>query len=450
MADGVEVLLDQYDLKEGQDTNSFMERMVTDPSVTHVLIICDRAYAEKADKRESGVGTESQIISQEVYKKVEQSKFIPVICETSENGEPFLPTFVKSRKWVNFSSLELVNSNWEQLIRAVYGKPLFQKPALGTAPSYIKQDDRRPVSPAFAKFEVLKNALHQGRTGSGYRNDFLEACYEYIDSLRIRTTPQDAHFGQKVLDLSDLLHPVRDLIIDWVNCEVTLSENLNFEEPLIQMLEKLLELKARPQDATNWDNNWSEAHRLFAYQVFLYVTAALLRLGRHSTIGEQFSTHYLTMNGDMSQSKFNTFDVFYAHSDTLNSVLAAPGKNLLSPAAALIRRQANREDITFDSIMEADLLCLMAASLKEKAIWYPQTLYYWNYGNKFPFFIRSTQRKHFRKLAEITGIADGNGLRDAVKRGFDRMGVHQWSDFRFYSDISFWNALNMDKLDTLS
>src|SRR6266436_545981 len=97
IADGVEILLDQYDLREGQDKNSFMERMVTDPTVTHVLMICDRAYAQKADARKAGVGTESQIISQEVYNKVDQSKFVPVWCELSTTGEPYLPAFMKSR-----------------------------------------------------------------------------------------------------------------------------------------------------------------------------------------------------------------------------------------------------------------------------------------------------------------------------------------------------------------
>jgi hypothetical protein len=57
---------------QSQDKYHFMERMVTDSQVTHVLVICDKQYAEKADARKDGVGTESQIISKEVYDKVEQ------------------------------------------------------------------------------------------------------------------------------------------------------------------------------------------------------------------------------------------------------------------------------------------------------------------------------------------------------------------------------------------
>ena len=67
ISSGVEVILDKWDLREGHDSVAFMEKMVTDPSITKVLIICDRMYAAKADGRAGGVGTETQIISREVY-----------------------------------------------------------------------------------------------------------------------------------------------------------------------------------------------------------------------------------------------------------------------------------------------------------------------------------------------------------------------------------------------
>ncbi len=62
LSDGVDIILDQFDLKEGHDKHAFMGRMVNDPSVTHVLVLSDSSYAAKADDRRAGVGTESQII----------------------------------------------------------------------------------------------------------------------------------------------------------------------------------------------------------------------------------------------------------------------------------------------------------------------------------------------------------------------------------------------------
>src|SRR3989338_8492774 len=79
LADGVLVILDKWDLKEGQDKYAFMERMVTDKKINKVLVICDEKYRDKADSRDGGVGTETQIISKKVYDNVEQEKFIPIV-----------------------------------------------------------------------------------------------------------------------------------------------------------------------------------------------------------------------------------------------------------------------------------------------------------------------------------------------------------------------------------
>ena len=42
--------------------------MVSDTEIQKVLIISDKKYADKANGRDGGVGTETQIISAEVYK----------------------------------------------------------------------------------------------------------------------------------------------------------------------------------------------------------------------------------------------------------------------------------------------------------------------------------------------------------------------------------------------
>src|SRR5688572_14134477 len=213
VADGIDVVLDAYDLKEGHDKYAFMERMVTDESVTHVLVMSDQNYAEKADARKAGVGTESQIISKEVYEKVDQSKFIPIVTEFDESGNPFLPTYLKSRIWIDFSTPEAVNGNWERLIRFIYGKPLHEKPKLGKPPVYISSDVAIPTSHVQAKFNSLKQAILQGKTGLPlYRREFLDACLAYADELRIRERPDVNSLGEKVLEDAKKLKLVRNHI----------------------------------------------------------------------------------------------------------------------------------------------------------------------------------------------------------------------------------------------
>lgn len=449
VADGIDVVLDIYDLKEGHDKFAFMERMVTDKSVTHVLVICDKAYSVKADARKAGVGTESQIISKEVYEKVEQSKFIPIVCEFSDDGKPFLPTFLKSRIWIDFSSPEAVNDNWERLIRLIFGKPLHEKPKLGKPPAYITNDTASPSSPAITKYNAFRQALLQNKKGlSIYRKDFLSACISYADDLRVRARPNVDSMGKKILEDCGKLKHVRNHIVDWVLIESEASPTDEFCQALLIFLEELLELKSRPAEVNSWNDTWFEAHSLFVYETFLYLVAALLKTKAFQILHEVFNSHYLIpVTERYSGNKFYTFGCFYGYSETLQSELAPEGQRLYSPAAELIKRQADRKDIPLSDVIEAELLIMLMVFLNPDVRWYPQTLHYSSYSREFRFFIRATQHKHFLNLSTITGISDANQLREAVREGqkkFDMSRMHN-----FHTIDSFWSSMNMDKLDSL-
>lgn len=449
VADGIDVVLDIYDLKEGHDKYAFMERMVTDPSVTHVLVVCDSKYAEKANARKAGVGTESQIISSEVYAKVEQSKFIPIVCEFGVDGEPVLPAFMKARMWINFSSSEAENENWEQLVRLLFGKPQHVKPKKGKAPTYILSDTPLPTSEALAKFNSLKQAILQDKKGiSHYRRDFLDSCMSYADNLRVRERPDVSSIGEKVIEDCGKLKSIRDHISNWILLESEITNSEIFSEEVIEVLEKLRELKSRPSEISTWGDSWFDAHSVFVYETFLYIIAALLKSGAYKVLNEIYSSHYLLPSSDRhGQSHFDKFDCFYAYSEVLQDVLSTDGRRLYAPAAELLKRQADREDLPFGDIIQAELLTLLMSYITEDTRWYPQTLHYSSYGKGFQFFIRAAQHKHFNKLAVITGIKSADELKVKVKEGHKRLNTEQWYNFNY--ERNFWSSMNMENLDTL-
>jgi TIR domain len=135
---GVDVLLDQWSLRPGHDSIRFMESMVTDPSVTKVIVVSDKAYAEKADSRKGGVGTETQIISPEVYEKTDQNKFVALVTERDENGIAYLPTYLKSRIYLDMTEANF-SANFEELLRWIFDKPSRVKPPLGKVPAFLNE-----------------------------------------------------------------------------------------------------------------------------------------------------------------------------------------------------------------------------------------------------------------------------------------------------------------------
>ena len=334
-------------------------------------------------------------------------------------------------------------------MRVLYGKPLHEKPKVGKAPAYVREDSGAPASPVGSKFAALRQAVLQGKPSVEiYRHDFLEACIEFADALRVRERPNVESLGEKVLADCGKLKQVRDHIVDWVLLEAPGVPSDRFTGALLQFLERLRELKSRPSEVNSWSDSWFEAHSLFVYETFLYIVAALLKADALPVIHEIFSSHYLLPEADRrGGDNFDNFGCFYGYSDTLQSVLAPSGQRLLSPAAELIKRQADRKDLPFGSIIEAELLVLMMAFIVPDARWYPQTFYYASHGRDFPFFLRATQHKNFEKLAKITGINDADELRAAVKEGEKRLDIGRWQVIHF--SRSFWDAMNLDRLDSL-
>jgi hypothetical protein len=104
------------------------------------IVIFDRTYAEKADSRQGGVGTETQIISPEIYAKADQNKFVGVASEVGDDGKPFLPTFYKSRIYIDLSQSDIYAANFDQLLRWIYDKPTYPKPPLGRRPEFLNEN----------------------------------------------------------------------------------------------------------------------------------------------------------------------------------------------------------------------------------------------------------------------------------------------------------------------
>jgi hypothetical protein len=74
---GVEMIFDRWHLKPGDDKQHFMEQAVTD--CDFVVMVCTPTYAERANKRQGGVGYESMVITTELAEHILTNKFIPVL-----------------------------------------------------------------------------------------------------------------------------------------------------------------------------------------------------------------------------------------------------------------------------------------------------------------------------------------------------------------------------------
>jgi hypothetical protein len=126
---GIDAIIDQFELQAGDDVPHFMETNLA--TADKIILVCTERFVEKANKGEGGVGYEKMIITSNLLKRIDQNKVIPII---KQNGEINLPTFLESKLYINFSKNDDFEYNYDEIVRTIHNKPLFEKPPVGNNP----------------------------------------------------------------------------------------------------------------------------------------------------------------------------------------------------------------------------------------------------------------------------------------------------------------------------
>ena len=127
---GIDAILDQWDLGPGDDITLFIETGLRDSD--RVLVICTNTYLRKANAGEGGVGYERMIVTAQLIQNLGTDKFIPVIRGTS--GQEKTPTFLGTRVYIDFTDKSQFDAEFERLLRELHREPIIKKPPLGKSP----------------------------------------------------------------------------------------------------------------------------------------------------------------------------------------------------------------------------------------------------------------------------------------------------------------------------
>lgn len=139
---GINTELDKWDLEYGNYSKEFMEKIVLDETIDHVLMIIDKGYTDKANQNMGGVGIEARIICDVISADSKQTKFIPVVVECDDDGNPYKPVFLSGIFYVDLSDESKYSSGLERLIDFIYGEKAYVKPKIGEVPIRIKRKQR--------------------------------------------------------------------------------------------------------------------------------------------------------------------------------------------------------------------------------------------------------------------------------------------------------------------
>jgi len=406
---GVDVILDKWDLKEGQDAIAFMEQMVTNPDIKKVAMIFDKVYADKADGRQGGVGTETQIISKEVYERQNQEKFVAIVCEKDENGKPFLPTYYKSRIFIDLAEDEKYTENFERLIRWIYDKPLYVKPQIGPTPSFLKEGDSISLGTTLA-FNRCIDALKNSKVNlQGALEEYFSIFATNLERFRIQYS--DEEFDELFLKNIQEFLPYRNEFIQILITVTQYAPTLDSTISIHRFFENIIPYLDKPKDITRYRKWDFDNFKFIIHELFLYALASLLKYDRFEMANYMLKQGYYVTSREISgRSPMVGFDIFQQYLDVLEYRNSKLESRKYSLQADLLKDRCIGHAINFYHLMQADFMLFMCSMQEDGSIfrgWWPETLLYvgiLDFSGVFEIFARSASKQYFDKIKILFGV----------------------------------------------
>lgn len=122
---GVDTILDRWNLDLGKDVAAFIERGLSESN--RVLCICSENYVRKANLKVGGVGYEKRIMTAEIMADLDTDWVIPVIRDNA--GKDLVPTFFGgvASMWI-FGMTESMKKNTKNCFDRYWMSPFYRFP----------------------------------------------------------------------------------------------------------------------------------------------------------------------------------------------------------------------------------------------------------------------------------------------------------------------------------
>ncbi len=421
---GIDVVLDKWDLREGQDKYHFMEKMVRDATITKVIVIADCEYARKANERVGGVGTESQVMSKEIYESVEQQKFVAVVKEYDANGQACLPTFFTSRIYIDMSDALKRRDNFEQLVRWLFDKPQLQKPAVGKPPEYITAPSSLSLGTASRGRHAVTAIRGGTANATGALRDYLDAFADALVNRHFEIPAGDLP-GDGMLQVLEQLLPARDEFADAIFAVSRYRDDVATYDVFGDFFERLL------ADATFSGSSYThderkDVIRYLTYELVLYFLAALLKHNRLTQVRAFFQRQYVLPESRTRPGGLRDFGILGQRPQALLERGEQQRQRFIYLVADLVKQRAHRTDLTLADLAQADFVAFLYSRVNGMNIWWPHAALRAPDYRPFPLFLRATSQRVFREVAAVLGVSSVDDLRQRLRNNVDMQGLRQW------------------------
>lgn len=411
--DGIDARIDEWDLKVGYDLYFFMENNIK-READKILLILNKEFVEKANERKAGVGTETQLISKEVYDDVKQERIIPIVWECDEKGEPYMPDFLETRLYIDLSSNEKFGENYETLLRTLYNKPKNPKEELGEMPEWLNDTNKYypKTNEVVKRFSYIVD--HRPDNINSTMEEFYEAYYEYLKTFLLELSSKDTE--TVVREIYKNLEDYQQLKNDFEEfTDILTKKGKYYDVDYSIIVEFLTKVHSLTFNSGNGESMSAYDLYKFAFilrELFLYLIAYGLKNKNYQLIEDLLhSPYYLTDAYNQQKGTQHFVELDIRDQVDMNDYIDYYYKTIdklqyPSPLGQLLISRLPY-GLNAEYLVDADLLCCYVSFLNkeeyENEFWSPYTYVYKGRCVQFEMFRKLTSKKYFD---DVKGIFD--------------------------------------------
>ena len=452
---GIDVVYDRYDLRDGDDTNVFMEQVAARGDVKKVIAICTPKYVSKMNARQGGSGQEGMIMSPHVYAQLggttdadpsRERRFIPVIFDTHPNTsveDPInRPTMFGSMKFINLSTPEAYDANFDQLMLFLLDRPARVRPPLGKVPEHLLADPAHAF-PAHTQFQILRRALENGRATPAHWRDYLTQVTQSLESLKPAVQGEAPNWrfdGEVARQEIDRFTPVRNEFVQALQLGIRhgglpADELHGFLESLTLISERLPE---RHRHQSTIMNSVVFGHVDFlVLELTLYMVAVLINETQVGTLNDLTeASYYVTSHRWNKHFGFPILRHIANESHFGEHVIKAQGQRWLNAVGGLLYERATLQGITREHLIQADLMLFLKTRLEPSqdvyfGKWWPTIGQFLESAATPELFRRFASRRTLTPWYPFFKQTEPSHINNAIQRAFPDGTLGESFDMRY-------------------
>lgn len=276
---GLNVILDEWSFRKGQDLNKAMEDSGTKSDI--ILIIGDKNYVDKANERMGGVGRESIIFSDTYMKNVKSDKYtiLYAFTEKDEEGDPIIPNYMKGINSFDLTDKSKDLEVIDEIGREIYEEPKEIAPPIGSKPDFSKNTNMQSIR----KMKLVDNI----------DNKLLK---DIIEDIKAELKEIDSNYkNYQDINVKRDFSKIQFLLKHWID----IVKKINKPKDIAKIYDKLL-------NTLKLDRNENDATRMFIRISFNCTVAYAIDTDNFSLIDELIKYDYTFEGREISYQDIST------------------------------------------------------------------------------------------------------------------------------------------------